>query len=540
MAAPATGNQVTAAQRSQKAQQGVFFISLSLGALGVVSLMLLGVLGYMLYRGSSRLFYSPVYVLRYADGTKATTQLNEDVEFDDVEGTTTNTRNAVQAGKYYLNARVEALKYSQAPVPPETMVEVWKDHAEEVDDPWASEGEKAAKIKRVVQKKVESIAGARDVRYEQDQNAYFVTLADGKDRKFESTVNLQFRQGTALINFRTLITRYLQDKPEIAKERDALVAAELAKASGKGYTIDPRWKAYLVGFSVETKPDGSTYQKEQRIRQLPAVVGLSVADRWNWFQFFWDFPRSGNTEGGVFPCIFGTVLMTLIMTFVVAPFGIATAVYLKEYARDTWFTRMIRMAIANLAGVPSIVFGLFGLGFFVLTIGGSIDKLFFNGETTFGTPCILWASTTMALLTLPVMIVATEEALRTVPRELREGALALGATKLATITTVVLPAAAPGILTGVILAVARGSGEVAPLLLTGVIAQKDSLPLGLRDKFMNLAYHIYDLAVKSQPNKIEEAQALAFSAALVLILVVLCMNLAAILLRARLGKLRSV
>jgi phosphate ABC transporter permease subunit PstA len=531
---------VTAAQRSQKAQQGVFFISLSLGALGIICLMLLSVLGYMLVRGSSRLFYSPVYNLRFADGSTMTTNLNENVEFDELDGATRNTRGALQAGKYYLNMRVEALKYSQAPVPEGILVEVWKDVTEEVADPWATEGEAAAKIKRVVQKKVESISGVRDIRFDPLQNLSLLTMTDGKERRIQGKINLQFRQGEALFNFRTLVTRYLQDNPNVAKERDALIAAELAKATGGGFTIDRGWKAYLTGYSLETKPDGSTYQKEQRIKELPPVASLSVSDRWNWFQFFWDSPRSGNTEGGVFPCIFGTVLMTLIMTFVVAPFGIATAVYLKEYARDTWYTRAIRMAVANLAGVPSIVFGLFGLGFFVLTIGGGIDRVFFHGETTFGTPCVLWASTTMALLTLPVMIVATEEALRTVPRELREGALALGATKLATITTVVLPAAAPGILTGVILAVARGSGEVAPLLLTGVIAQKDQLPMGVLEKFMNLAYHIYDLAVKSQPNKIEEAQALAFSAALVLILVVLCMNLAAILLRARLGRLRSV
>jgi phosphate transport system permease protein len=188
--------------------------------------------------------------------------------------------------------------------------------------------------------------------------------------------------------------------------------------------------------------------------------------------------------------------------------------------------------------VPSIVFGLFGLGFFVLTVGSGIDNMAYGGDKVFGTPCVLWASLTMALLTLPVMIVSAEEALRTVPRELREGALALGATKFSTITTVVIPTAMPGILTGVILAVARGAGEVAPLLLTGVVAHKDQLPFNPLEKFMNLAYHIYDLSVKSQPNKIEEAQALAFSAALVLVLVVLVMNIFAILLRARLSRIK--
>ena len=211
---------------------------------------------------------------------------------------------------------------------------------------------------------------------------------------------------------------------------------------------------------------------------------------------------------------------------------------LKEYARDNWFTRAIRMAISNLAGVPSIIFGLFGLGFFVMTVGGGIDHAFYGGEKVFGTPCVLWASLTMALLTLPVMIVTCEEALRTVPKELREGAMALGATRFSTILTVVIPASLPGILTGLILAVARASGEVAPLLLTGVVAQKDNLPFNPLDKFMSLAYHVYDLSVKSPPNKIEEAQALAFSAALVLLVVVLAMNLTAIWIRSKLSKIK--
>jgi phosphate transport system permease protein len=532
-------SQVILDQRTKKARQGVFFISLALISTGLVLSMLVTLVGYMLYRGSSRLFYSPVYELRLLDGTIKTTDLNQNVEFDVInEDGKIAAKSALQAGKYFMNLQTETLKYASAPVPQGTVVEVWKDEEVEVPDPYAEDGEEATlvKIKKAVRK--ESFSDAKEFRYDTDKQIYTLVLADGKERVFDAASELQFRQGNDLLNHKTLVTRYLQNNPEEANRRVDQIRQTLEKLAQTGYPVDVRWKAYVVAHVSHTTPDGSRYTQEERIEDLPAVSSFASVDRWNWFQFFWDWPRAGNTEGGVFPCIFGTVLMTLLMTLFVAPLGIAAAVYLKEYARDTLMTRMIRLSVANLAGVPSIVFGLFGLGFFVLTIGRNIDHTFSPGQTWLGTPCVLWASLTMALLTLPVMIVATEEALRTVPRELREGALALGATKFSTIYTIVIPTALPGILTGLILAVARGAGEVAPLLLTGVVAQKDQLPTAAGDTFMNLAYHIYDLSMKAQPNKIEEAQALAFSSALVLILVVLVMNVFAILLRARLSRIR--
>ncbi len=255
-------------------------------------------------------------------------------------------------------------------------------------------------------------------------------------------------------------------------------------------------------------------------------------------------PREANTEGGIFPAIFGTFVMTLMMSVLVTPFGVIAAIYLREYARQGLIVRAVRISVNNLAGVPSIVFGVFGLGFFVYFVGGTVDRHFFSDALptpTFGTGGILWASLTLALLTLPVIIVATEEALVAVPRGVREAALACGASKWQTIQRVVLPSALPGILTGVILAMARGAGEVAPLMLVGVVKLAPSLPLDtvapfvhLDRKFMHLGFHIYDLGFQSPDS--DAAKPMVFATTLLLIVLVVVMNLAAILLRNRLRK----
>lgn len=255
-------------------------------------------------------------------------------------------------------------------------------------------------------------------------------------------------------------------------------------------------------------------------------------------------PREANTEGGIAPAIFGTVMMVIIMSVIVTPFGIIGALYLREYARQGLIVRLVRIAVNNLAGVPSIVFGVFGLGFFVYGVGGSIDALWFSDRLpnpTFGTGGILWASLTLALLTVPVVIVATEEGLAAVPREYREGSIGLGATKWETIWKVVLPSALPGILTGLILAMARAAGEVAPLMLTGVVKLAPALPidgawpfLHLDRKFMHLGFHIYDVGFQS-PN-VEAAKPMVYVTTLVLILVVVTLNLTGIVLRNRMRK----
>lgn len=259
-------------------------------------------------------------------------------------------------------------------------------------------------------------------------------------------------------------------------------------------------------------------------------------------EFLTDEPREANTEGGIFPAIFGTVMMVLLMSVFVTPFGVVAAVYLREYARQGFVTQAIRIAVNNLAGVPSIVYGVFGLGFFIYIIGAEVDQLVYPEALpapTFGTPGLLWASLTLALLTVPVVIVATEEGLARIPRSVREGSLALGATKFETLWRVVLPMASPAMMTGLILAVARAAGEVAPLMLVGVVKLAPSLPLDgnypylhLDQKFMHLGFHIYDVGFQS-PN-IEAARPLVFATALLLVIVIAGLNLSAVALRNRL------
>ncbi|MCB9799716.1 MAG: phosphate ABC transporter permease PstA [Candidatus Omnitrophica bacterium] len=262
------------------------------------------------------------------------------------------------------------------------------------------------------------------------------------------------------------------------------------------------------------------------------------------FHFLADEPREANTEGGVFPAIFGTFVMTVMMSLFVTPFGVMAAIYLREYAKQGVLVQIVRIAVNNLAGVPSIVFGVFGVGFFVYFVGGSIDQLFFADRLptpTYGTGGILWASLTLALLTVPVVIVASEESLASVPNGMREGSLACGASKWQTIQRVVLPAAAPGILTGFILAMARGASEVAPLMLVGVVKLAPNLPIDnifpfmhFDRKFMHLGFHIYDLGFQSPDS--EAAKPMVFATTLLLISLVVLLNLSAIWIRERLRK----
>jgi len=267
-----------------------------------------------------------------------------------------------------------------------------------------------------------------------------------------------------------------------------------------------------------------------------AKINTYVANLWS---FLSEDPREANTEGGIFPAIFGTVMMTMLMAVIVTPFGILAAVYLREYAKQNAFTRIIRIAVNNLAGVPAIVYGVFGLGFFVYVLGGSLDRLFFPEALpapTFGTPGLLWASLTLAILAVPVVIVATEEGLARIPRSLREGSLALGATKSETLWKVVLPMASPAMMTGLILAVARAAGEVAPLMLVGVVKLAPALPvdgnypyLHFDQKIMHLGFHIFDVGFQS-PN-VEAARPLVYATALLLVLVIALLNISAVSLR---------
>ncbi|WJG08636.1 phosphate ABC transporter permease PstA [Aliiglaciecola sp. LCG003] len=267
------------------------------------------------------------------------------------------------------------------------------------------------------------------------------------------------------------------------------------------------------------------------------LVGLS-----SFSDFITDSPKLDNTSGGVFPALFGTIVMVLLMTILVTPFGVLAALYLHEYAPQNKTTALIRISVNNLAGVPSIVYGVFGLGFFVYTLGGNIDEILFSDNLpspTFGAPGLFWASLTMAILTLPVVIVATEEGLRRVPKALRDGSYALGATQAETTLKMVLPIASPGIMTGVILAIARGAGEVAPLMLVGAVKFAPALPVDgdfpfvhLQRQFMHLGVLIYDGAFHSQ--NIGNGSSFVFACCMLLLIIVFTLNLVAVFIRNRL------
>jgi phosphate transport system permease protein len=328
---------------------------------------------------------------------------------------------------------------------------------------------------------------------------------------------------------------------QIKRESDELVAAQqkseaalrenvavFADASGKTTTIP------LVNVVRFYQPNSMG---------LFAKAGHYLAKVW---ELLWEEPRESNTEGGLFPAIFGTVMLVFLMAIGCFPLGVLAGIYLGEYAKENAFTRLVRIAVNNLAGIPSIVYGIFGLGFFIYGIGGLIDQWFFpervaGGMPTYGTGGILWASLTLGLLTVPVVIVATEEALRTIPRSFREGSYALGATKLQTLARVLMPMASPGIMTGFILAMARAAGEVAPLMITGVVKLAPGLPLDshfpffhLDRKFMHLGFHIYDVGFQS-PN-VEASKPMVFVTTLLLLLIVLVMSSVAISLRNRMRR----
>jgi phosphate transport system permease protein len=270
------------------------------------------------------------------------------------------------------------------------------------------------------------------------------------------------------------------------------------------------------------------------VAMLAVIVGNIVfhgKDRLSW-EFISAAPEQGMTAGGIFPAIFGTVLLVLLMSLAAVPFGVLVAIYFAEYAKaESRVYRWTRMAVNNLAGVPSIVFGLFGLGFFIHAIGRGIDRGLYGGQLVYGQPSILWAAMTMAVLTLPVVIITVEETLRAVPKEYREASLALGATRLQTIFRVVLPQAWSGVMTAAILAISRGAGEVAPVLFTGAAYFLPHLPERVNDQFMQLGYHIWILSTQSPD--VEATKPLLYSTVLVLLVLTFLLNITAILIRNR-------
>jgi len=340
----------------------------------------------------------------------------------------------------------------------------------------------------------------------------------------------QYRQAATEIknSSETLEARYQDLSKEAARirEKDARNTITLADAAGREKTLKLSEIVRLYPANAIT---------------VPEKIGVYFS---RWREFLTQEPREANTEGGVLPAIFGTFCMTILMAIAVAPFGVVAALYLREYAKQGRLVSLVRICVNNLAGVPSIVYGVFGLGFFAYMVGTSIDNLFFPERLptpTFGTGGLLWASLTLALLTVPVVIVATEEALAAVPQSMREGSLACGASKWQTIKYIVLPRAMPGIMTGLILAMARGAGEVAPLMLVGVVKMAPELPidgffpyLHLERSFMHLGFHIYDLGFQSR--NAEAAKPMVYVTTLLLITLVFVMNIASVMLRNRLRR----
>jgi phosphate transport system permease protein len=368
--------------------------------------------------------------------------------------------------------------------------------------------------------------------------------AIGRINRREESARLDLRRallkgGSQSSRYQAAQARYAEVQSE-AKAETAVIRAEIDRLNAennryrlKMATVDGQEKLLALDEIVRAYP-------ANRLR-APEQVAIYLS---RWVEFFSADPREANSEGGVFPAIFGTVVMTLVMSVVVVPFGVLAALYLREYAKAGPLISAVRISINNLAGVPSIVFGVFGLGFFCYFVGGTIDQLFFSAKLpspTYGTGGIFWASLTLALLTLPVVIVATEEALAAVPGSMREGSYACGASKWQTIRRIVLPRAMPGIMTGMILAMARGAGEVAPLMLVGAVKLAPELPVDLifpflhpERSFMHLGFHIFDLGFQSQNS--EAAKPMVFTTTLLLIFIIATLNLGAVLLRNRLRK----
>lgn len=389
-------------------------------------------------------------------------------------------------------------------------------------------------------------------------NYAFAALEQGIDRSndLHAAMHALEKGRMSTINYELERLRLKERKLQLEGKLSDATQQQISQQRAQLQSDFEKERVKLEALTADLNRDSATFTTADGVSKTLALGQILHASQPNtlstleklgaFFSNIWHFlsedPREANTEGGVFPAIFGTVLMVFLMTLIVTPLGVVAAIYLREYAKQGLLTQIVRIAVNNLAGVPSIVYGVFGLGFFVYVVGGSIDQLFYPEsapQPVFGTPGLLWASITLALLTLPVVIVATEEGLSRIPRSLKEGSLALGATKVETLWKVVLPMAAPSIMTGVILAIARAAGEVAPLMLVGVVKLAPELPLDFNApflhmdrKFMHLGFHIYDVGFQS-PN-VEAARPLVYATALLLVLVVAILNLSAIALRNRL------
>ena len=535
-------------RRTALAAHGEPMIWLTGGSLAIALLMIVGLLGLIAVEGFSTFWPAPVVVLRTADGRVLAGEIAREepaAEPGDTRGPALG-RRLLRIGNFELTGEHFAWIGDDQVVEesePEWMLVVERlTWGRFYGEPAAFRigGETVAEGPGETWERFRRHHGEVRARWEERRELETHAIGDVnhalEDGRLElRAIELEAGQGSpahagAVAEFEAesaeLTARY-----EALRERIRALDAENARFEMVLSTADGRQQTLALADVVRAYP----------ANQLEAGGKLGVYLS-RWAEFLLDDPREANSEGGVFPAIFGTVMMTLVMALLVVPFGVLAALYLREYARQGPVTSAVRIAVNNLAGVPSIVFGVFGLGFFCYIVGGRIDALAFPAKLptpTFGTGGILWASLTLALLTLPVVIVATEEALASVPGSMREGSYACGASRWQTIRRIVLPRAMPGIMTGMVLAIARGAGEVAPLMLVGAAKLAPELPLDgrfpflhLERSFMHLGFHIYDLGFQSQNS--EAAKPMVFTTTLLLIGLILMLNVAAVGIRARL------
>ena len=527
---------------------GTPFIWLNAGAVSISVLMVVGLIGLIAIRGFGHFWPGEVIALQYTDdnGTSLSTLGNLTDREKLIPGTGGYENEGSSVGRVLIktgNRDITGLDFRWILESQITASSMPKDAMVLERREWGN----FYGFLRDVRKDGEVIPVTEDSTWEQFQQSLAQATAVYEQIKHiekDAIGQINFRMERLRLKEKGLELDGIRDGKqfdEISRQRTSLQAEydaltgqlaklyrELDRSSIKAETAD--------GSLVDLPMSKIVRAYRPNAMGLAGKVSFYLSKLW---EFLSEEPREANTEGGIFPAIFGTVLMVMLMAMIVTPFGVIAAIYLHEYANQGLVTRLIRIAVNNLAGVPSVVYGVFGLGFFVYVLGGAIDDLFFREALptpTFGTPGLLWASLTLAILTVPVVIVATEEGLSRVPRSVREGSLALGATKAETLWYTVMPMTASAIMTGVILAVARAAGEVAPLMLVGVVKLAPTLPvdgnfpfLHMERKFMHLGFHIYDVGFQS-PN-VEAARPLVYATALLLILIIIVLNLTAIKIR---------
>jgi phosphate transport system permease protein len=531
--------------------QGESMVWIMGGALSVCALMVVGLLALVVWQGGTTFWPHPVERVELANGTVLVGEVTrrETVRGEAAEGTasTVETRRLLRTGNFELTGShfewVNDADIAHETRPEQVVVlerRAWGRFYGvplefRVDGRVITSGPDAWSSFQNAHRDVLERFDRRYRLQRDDFGAFNTRMEQGR----LSVVRAEHRHGADSAEHRKAAAIFEGEQRAMDAERRAL-EEEIANLDRENARYELRM--------VTARGDTAAIAAADIVRGYPANR-LSPAGKLGvygsrWKEFLTAEPREANSEGGVFPAIVGTIVMTLLMSIAVVPFGVLAALYLREYAKAGAVVSAVRIAINNLAGVPSIVFGVFGLGFFCYIMGASIDDAFFAERLpnpTFGKGGVMWASLTLALLTLPVVVVATEEALAAVPRSMREGSYACGASKWQTIRRIVLPRAMPGIMTGFILAIARGAGEVAPLMLVGAVKLAPALPIDAvapyvhaERSFMHLGFHIYDVGFQSQNS--EAAKPMVFTTTLLLIAIIALLNLVAIQARTRLRR----